>query len=166
MKLHSLIDQHKDLIIQWWAEEIYRDNRTGLAATLSYRELVHYLPELLDEFAHLLETSASRQEIVERVVSLRPFIHVRFQQGCLIDEVAHELNVLREVLCEFLWREFEKSGERDVRQLRESVWCGNALLDELIEQVIVVYAANFRPPVQTRVSVWPPRRRKNDTTSE
>ncbi len=161
-----LIEQHEDLIVHRWAEEIYRDRRTGHAAALSYRQLVHHLPDLLDEFAHLLETNASRYEMAETAVRLRPFIYVRFQQGCLIDEVAHELTVLREVLAEFWWREFDKSAENDLRELRRFLWCGHALLDELIEQVIVVYAANYRPPVRTRASVWPPpRRHKNDSTN-
>lgn len=155
-KLFYLLSRYADEIIQAWVEEVYADRRMELARRLTFEQLVDHLPDTLDEIAFIADTAASEDEIAEAARRLRHHPQVRFQQNCLIDEVARELTILRRIINEILWREsFETSDERDFNGAMRRA---NTLIDELILQVIVVYAANFRPPVTTRSSVWPPPR--------
>ena len=154
---------HADRLIHVWADSVYADSRTDLSLMLSYRELVENLPELLDELAALLDDEAHYDEIVEATRRLRLHAQVRFQQGCLIDEVARELFHLRDALSSFLWREGFEAAEGDVWKLRDALRRTDVFIDEMVSQTILVYAATLRPNVPTRTSTWPPpRRRKTD----
>ena len=154
---------HLDTLTRAWVDEIYADRRTELPAMLSYRELVGHLPELFEELTHVLDTRAPYAEIVEAIRRLRFHAQVRFQQGCLIDEVARELMILRDVLNDFLWREGVGGADGDLWELREAFRRTNAFMDELIAQAVLIYAATLRPNIKTRTSTWPPpRRRKTD----
>lgn len=162
-KFTPLFRQRADSIIRAWADRIYAERRTDLPSLLSYEQLVDYLPELLEELARSLDEAASKSGIAESVRRLRFHAQVRFQQGCLIDEVARELIILREVLGEFLWREGISATDGDIWELRDALCRLDLFIDELIAQLIVVYAASLRPPVRTRASIWPPPRRRRRT---
>ncbi|HYJ46323.1 MAG TPA: hypothetical protein VEV81_06880, partial [Pyrinomonadaceae bacterium] len=76
---------------------------------------------------------------------------------------ARELMIFRKVFNDFLWRECICATQGDLWELRDALSRTDRFVDELIAQVVVVYAASLRPPVQTRTSVWPPpRRRRTD----
>lgn len=160
-KLFFLLSRYEDAIIKAWVEEVFANRRMELARLLTFEQLVDPLPDILDEIAFIADTAAGEDEIIEAARRLRHHPQVRFQQNCLIDEVARELSVLREIVNEILWREsFETNDQRDFGGAMRRA---NMLIDELILQVIVVYAANLRPPISTRASVWPPpRRRRTD----
>lgn len=159
----SLFRKDADSLIRAWADLVYTDGRTDLPLILSYRELVEHLPEMLDELGIVIDGEAQYDEIVEATRRLRVHAQTRFQQGCLVDEVARELFLLRDALNGFLWREGFEAIERDVRRLRDALRRTNVFIDELISQTILIYASSLRPNVQTRTSVWPPpRRRKTD----
>lgn len=147
-----------------WVDEIYAERRTELPSLLSYRQLVEHLPELFDELAHVLDDAAPYSEIVESIRRLRFHAQVRFQQGALIDEVARELLILRDVINDFLWRNCCPSvTEGDIWELRDALRRTNSFIDELLAQTVLIYAASLRPNVRTRTSTWPPpRRRKTD----
>ena len=154
---------HLDTLTRAWVDEIYADRRTELPAMLSYRELIEHLPELFEELSQTLDAAAPYGEIVEAVRRLRFHAQVRFQQGCLIDEVARELIILRDVLNDFLWREGIGATNGDLWELRDALRRTNVFMDELIAQAVLVYASTLRPNVKTRTSTWPPpRRRKTD----
>ena len=158
-----LFREHADSLIRAWADAVYADSRTDLPVLLSYRELVEHLPELFDELAGVLDEAASYELIVEATRRLRFHAQVRFQQGCLIDEVARELFLLRDALGDFLWREGLDAAGGEIRKLRDALRRANVFVDELISQTILVYASSLRPSVPTRRSTWPPpRRRKTD----
>jgi hypothetical protein len=73
--------------------------------------------------------------------------------------------ILRRVLEDFLWREGASVIQGNLRELRDALRRSNRLMDEMIAQSLVIYAASLRPPVETRTSSWPPpRRRKTDFT--
>ena len=155
--------QHEDALVRAWVDAVYAEPRTDLPALLSYRQLVDSIPEVLEELARLLDDEADARAIEVSVRSLRVHAQVRFQQGCLIDEVARELMILRRVLTEFLWREGLSATEGDLRELRGALGRLALFVDELIAQAIIVYAASLRPPVRTRTPHWPPpRRRRTD----
>ena len=159
----KLIRQYEDAIIRAWMEEMYRDRRVRLADMLSYAQLVDHFPELLEELAHALDTKASDAEVVEATRRLRSHAQVRFQQGALIDEVARELMIFRRVFNDFLWRTSLSATEGDLWELRDALRRTAHLIDEMIAQMVVVYAASVRPPVETRSTNWPPpRRRRTD----
>ncbi len=159
----ALIRQHEDLIIRAYVDEIYRDRNTKLPALLSYGQLVDHLPELLGELAQALDGAATNGGIGEATRRLRSFAQVRFYQGALIDEVACELMIFREVFNDFLWREAVRAVRGDLWELRDALRRTDRFVDEMITQTVVIYAASLRPPVETRASVWPPpRRRKTD----
>ena len=161
----SLFREHADALIRAWADAVYADRRTDLPVMLSYRELVEHLPELLGELARLLDDDASYDEILEATRGLRFHAQRRFQQGCLVDEVARELFLLRDALNDFLWREVAGAAGDDVGKLREAVRRTDVFVDELLSQAILIYAASLRPNVPTRTSTWPPpRRRRTDFT--
>ena len=155
-----LFRQHADSLIRAWADAVYADSRTDLPVLLSYRELVEHLPELFDELAGVLDEAAAYELIVEATRRLRFHAQVRFQQGCLIDEVARELFLLRDALGDFLWREGLDAAGGDIRELRDALRRANVFVDELISQTILVYASSLRPSVSTRRSAWPPPRRR------
>ncbi|MCA1557446.1 MAG: RsbRD N-terminal domain-containing protein [Acidobacteria bacterium] len=162
-RLETLIRKHEDAITRDWADRIYSEPRIGLATLLSYEQLVDHLPDMLGELARLIEQAASEREILETVRRLRSFAQVRFYQGALIDEVARELMVLRQVLEDFLWREAFAVTEDDCHRLRRALWRVGRFVDEMLVQTVLIYGASLRPPVQTRSSVWPPpRRRRTD----
>jgi hypothetical protein len=154
----ALFREHEDALVVAWVDEVYAERRTDLPALLSYRQLVDNVPEVLEELARLLDERAVGREVEESARRLRAHAQVRFQQGCLIDEVARELMLLRRVLTDFLWREGVRVMEGDLWELRDAVRRTDAFLDELIAQAIIVYAASVRPPVRTRTPVWPPAR--------
>ena len=162
-RFSPLFREHTDAVTRAWADAVYADRRTDLPVLLSYRELVEHLPDLLTELARVLDEDATYDEILEATRGLRFHAQVRFQQGCLVDEVARELFLLRDALNDFLWREgFEAAGS-DVRQLREALRRTNVFVDELLSQAVLIYAASLRPNVPTRTSTWPPpRRRRTD----
>lgn len=156
----ALFREHEDALVVAWVDEVYAERRTDLPALLSYRQLVDSVPEALEELARILDERATGREIEEAVRALRSHAQVRFQQGCLIDEVARELMLLRRVLTDFLWREGVRVMEGDLWELRDAVRRTDAFLDELIAQAIIVYAASMRPPVRTRTPSWPPAHRR------
>ena len=165
---NALLRAHEDELIREWADAVYADPRTDLPALLSYRQLIDPLPEVLDEWARALDEAADEREIVEAARWLRRHAQVRFQQGCLLDEVARELMILRGVLDDFLWRVAAvRAAEGDTWELREALRRTNRLLDEMLAQALISYAASLRPPVHTRTTPWPPprprpNRRKRD----
>jgi hypothetical protein len=159
----ALFRQHEGALVRAWADEVYEERRTDLPSLLSYRQLVDNLPEVLEELARVLDDEADKREIEVAVRGVRVHAQVRFQQGCLIDEVARELMILRRVLIDFLWRETSGVTEGDLRELRDALARTDLFADELIAQAIIVYAASLRPPVRTRTPHWPPpRRRRTD----
>ena len=153
-----LFQRHIDSLTRAWLDAVYAERRTDLPSILSHRELVEHLPELLDELSGLLDRQAGPEEVGRAAERLRAYGQGRFQQGVLIDEVARELMLLRDVLTEFLWREASQETGGDIRELRHTLRRASIFCDELIAQTIVIYAANFRPSVRTRGSVWPPPR--------
>lgn len=161
-----LFRKDADTLIRTWADSVYADQRTDLPVILSYRELVEHLPELLDELGHALDRDASYDEIVEASRRLRFHPQARFQQSCLIDEVARELFLLRDALNGYLWREGLEAAGGDMRRLRDALRRMNVFIDELISQSILIYASSLRPNVPTRTSVWPPPRRRRTDYAE
>jgi hypothetical protein len=158
-----LFRQHEAALVSAWVDGVYADRRTDLPSLLSYRQLIDSVPELLEELARALDDASEGREIEVTVRSLRMHSQVRFQQGCLIDEVARELMILRRVLTDFLWREGVGVTEGDIRELRDALARVDLFVDELIAQAIIIYAASMRPPVRTRTPQWPPpRRRRTD----
>lgn len=162
----TLFRQHAESLISEWAEAVYSDRRTALPVIVSYRELVEYLPELFEELASLLDASALYEDMIEGALRMRFHAQVRFQQGCLIDEVARELFLLRDVLNRFLWREGFEAADGDVWKMREALRRANVFIDEMLSQLILVYASSLRPNIPTRTSVWPPPRRRKTVFKE
>jgi hypothetical protein len=159
----TLIREHEDEIIRAWVDELYAERRTELPALMPYGQLINHLPEALEELAHLLDRAASDGEIIEVTRHFRSHAQVRFQQGALIDEVARELMLLRQVFNDFLWREGISATEGDLWELRDALRRADRFMDEMLVQTVLIYAASLRPPVETRSSIWPPpRRRKMD----
>ncbi|MDX6692436.1 MAG: hypothetical protein QOF02_39 [Blastocatellia bacterium] len=159
----TLLREYEGVIIRAWADEVYAERRTELPARLAYGQLVGHMPELLEELARLLATAGSDAEIVEATRRLRSHPQVRFYQGLLLDEVARELMLFRQVITDFFWREGLSARQGSFSELRDALWRANRFVDEMIAQVIIVYAASLRPPFETRISVWPPpRRRRTD----
>lgn len=162
-RFEALLRDHEGALVRAWADGVYEERRTDLPSLLSYRQLIDSLPEALEELARLLDDEADAHEIEVSVRSLRVHAQVRFQQGCLIDEVARELMILRRVITDFLWREGIGVTEGNIRELRDALGRADLFVDELIAQAIVIYAASMRPPVRTRTPQWPPpRRRRTD----
>lgn len=159
----TLVREHEESIVRAWVDEMYAEPRTEMASVLSYGQLVDHLPDTLQELAAALDAGATDAEIQEATRRLRSHPQVRFHQGALIDEVARELIIFRRVFNDFLWREGFSATEGDLRELRDALRRADRFVDELLAQVVVVYAASLRPPVGTRTSVWPPpRRRRTD----
>jgi hypothetical protein len=162
-RFSSLFQRRLDSFTRAWVDEIYADTRTDLATLLTFRELVGHVPDVLDELGYLLDTRADEQEVCEGARRLRSFAQTRFQQGALIDEVARELMLLRDTLCELLWRETPGVAGEDAGALHDALRRAWLFFDELIAQAILVYAVSLRPVIPTRGSVWPPpRRRRGD----
>src|ERR1044071_10433193 len=158
-----LIRKQEEAIIRAWVDEMYAERRTELPATLSYEHLVDHFPEILQELALMLDQLATDAELIEATRRLRAHAQVRFQQGALIDEVARELMIFRRVFNDFLWRASMSATEGDLWELRDALRRADHLIDEMIAQMVVVYAASVRPPVETRSTNWPPpRRRRTD----
>ena len=159
----ALFRQHQDTIIRRWVDEMYRERRTYMPEALSFGQLVGHYPEVLDELARLLDDRAVESEIIDGARHTRAHAHIRFQRGVLLDEVARELMLFRRTVNDFLWREGLSATLGDLRDLRDALKCADQFVDEMIAQAVVIYAASWRPPVETRTSVWPPpRRRKTD----
>ncbi|MGB8508223.1 MAG: RsbRD N-terminal domain-containing protein [Pyrinomonadaceae bacterium] len=156
----SILRQQIDSITRVWVDEIYVDRRTHLPLILSAREQVEFLPELSDELSFVLDSAATPVEICEAAERLRVYPQVRFQQGVLIDEMARELMLLRDVFNNILWHEALRATGVDVRGMGDVLRRTNIFFDELIAQSILTYAACLRPGVPTRASVWPPPRRR------
>ncbi len=156
----SLIRKHEEPIIRSFADEIYRDRRTDLRLTLSYEQLINFLPDFLDDLGRLLDSDASNGEMIETARRLRSYAQVRFHQGVLLDETARELTVFRNVFSDFLCHESGGETREDALEMCAALRLANRFIDELIAQTIVIYAASIRPPVKTRNSVWPPPRRR------
>jgi hypothetical protein len=159
----KLLGEAEGVIIRAWVDEVYAERRTDLPSRLSYGQLVDHMPDLLDELAHLLDDGWTDAEIIEATRRMRAHPQVRFYQGLLVDEVARELMLFRQVIVDFLWREGSSARQGSLSELCDALRRVNRFVDEMIAQVIVVYAASLRPPVETRASVWPPpRRRRTD----
>lgn len=162
----ALLRAHEAALVRAWVDEIYADPRTDLRRLLSYRELIDSLPEAFDELGRVLDGAGNESEIAEAAGRLRRHAQVRFQQGCLLDEVARELMILRSVLNDFLWREGLSVTGVDLWELRDTLRRANTLLDEMLAQTLVTYAASLRPPIRTRTMPWPPPRRRRTHQSD
>ncbi len=156
----KLIKQYECKIVSAWVDEIYAEKRTELPARLTYEQLVGHLPDLLDILADILDDGATEGEILVAARRVRSHAQVRFYQGVLIDEVARELMIFRNVFEDFLWREGVSATAGSLWDLREALRHAGRFIDEAILQCVVIYAASLRPPVETRISVWPPPRRR------
>jgi hypothetical protein len=157
----TLLRQHEAALVRAFVDVIYTDRRTDLPALLSYHQLVDYLPEIFDELARILDVAALDSEIGEAVRPLRVHSQARFQQGCLIDEVARELIILRHVLIDFLWRE-EASPPRETSG-NCAMRCG-----ELIASSMSCWRRrySFTPPVcARRCAHAPPTGRRRDAAA-
>ncbi len=154
-----LIKRCTGAITNEWIDGIYAERRTQLTSLLSYGQLVNHLPDILDQLSSLLGAAPTDEQIAEAARHLRVFPQVRFQQGVLLDEVACELMILRQVINAFLWREGGIAHDKDVQNLHNALARANRFIDEMITQSVIVYAASQRPPVSTRTSIWPPPRR-------
>src|SRR5215212_10479296 len=139
-RFSSLFRQQLDPFTRAWADEVYADRRTDLATLLTFRELIEHVPDILEELGGLLDERATPEEVCEGARRLRGYARVRFQQGVLIDEVARELMLLRGTLCEFLWQEAGGPTEDDERVLHDALRRAGIFFDELVAQVILVYA--------------------------
>jgi hypothetical protein len=118
---------------------------------------------MLRELSRLIDVASDERETLDTVRRLRSFAQVRFYQGALMDEVARELILFRQVVEDFLWREAFAVTEEDCRHLRGALRRTGRFVDEMLVQTVLIYAASLRPPVETRSSVWPPpRRRRTD----
>lgn len=155
-----LFSQRLDSITHAWVDEIYAERRTDLPNLLSFHELVAFVPEICDEAARLIDEEATDGEIVAAARAARAHAQTRFHQGVLLDEVARELTLLREILNEFLWREGLPEAGGGLGELAAALRRANRFLDELITQAVLIYAASLRPCVPTRDAVWPPPRRR------
>jgi hypothetical protein len=164
----QLFSQHLASLARVWADEIYADRRTDLPSILSYRELIEFALEVFEELGRALDRQSDKAEIAESARRLRAYALTRFQQGVLIDEVARELTLMRAVLNAFMWREAVEVTGGDMRELKHALGVTNSLIDELLVQSVVVYAANLRPSVRTRSAAWPPQRvwRRGSATPE
>ena len=158
----SFLRTHEEAIVRAWVDEIYADSRIDLTTLVPYAQLVDHLPDIFDELGHLLDKAADDAEIQEATRRLRSLAQVRFRQGAMIDEVARELMILRKILGQFLWRE-GLSTAIDLWELRDALKRADTFFDEMIVQVILIYATSYRPPVETRSSIWPPPRRRDPT---
>lgn len=162
-RFETLIRKHEDALVRAWANRIYAERRTGLGTLLSYEQLVDHLPDMLRELSRLIDGASDERGILDTVRRLRSFAQVRFYQGALIDEVARELILFRQVIEDFLWREAFAVTEEDCRHLRGALRRVGRFVDEMLVQTVLIYASSLRPPVETRSSVWPPpRRRRTD----
>ena len=104
LRFSTLFRQRLDPLTRAWVDAVYADRRTDLATLLTFRELIEHVPDILEELSRLLDQRAGDEEIADAARRLRGLAQARFQQGVLIDEVARELMLLRDALCEFLWR--------------------------------------------------------------
>jgi hypothetical protein len=162
-RFETFVREHEDALVRAWADRVYADRRTGLPTLLSYEQLVDHLPDMLAEVARLIDEGVDDFEIAETARRLRSFSQVRFYQGALIDEVARELMLFRQVFEDFLWRELFAATDENCLRLRGALRRAGRFVDEMLVQTLLTYAASLRPPVETRSSVWPPpRRRRTD----
>src|SRR5918997_4589387 len=143
----ALLREHEPALVRTFVDVVYTDRRTDLPALLSYHQLIDYLPDIFDELAGVLDSAALDSEIAEAVRPLRMHSQARFQQGCLIDEVARELMILRDVLNDFLWRECsgDATAEGEIRELRDALRRTHLFVDEMIAQAVLVYPQSFGP---------------------
>jgi hypothetical protein len=155
-RLACVFRRHEELIVRQLVDDIYAERRTDLPRTLSFEQLVGPVQEILDSLGRLLDSKTGELEIADEVRHLRNHAQVRFHHGVLIDEVARELMLLREIVNEFLWRDAAPTTTDDLMTLREALALANRFMDELLTQTLVIYATNTRPPVETRASRWPP----------
>ena len=163
LRFSTLFRQRLDPLTRAWVDAVYADRRTDLATLLTFRELIEHVPDILEELSRLLDQRAGDEETADAARRLRGLAQARFQQGVLIDEVARELMLLRDALCELLWQEAPTVVDADMLMLHDALRRAQLFFDELIAQAILVYAASLRPVVPTRGSLWPPpgRRRKS-----
>ena len=158
----SVLREGEGRIVRRWVEQLYQDQRTELSNFLTYEQLIEHIPEIIEFVALAIEEDYDPSEIIDGVRGLRSHAQVRFYQGALIDEVARELMLLRQVIVDLLWQEALIEPKPDLTKLNQSQWECNRVLDELVAQTLLIYASSMRPPAQTRGSIWPPRRRRTD----
>lgn len=91
-----------------FVEEICASRRADLLSTLTYEQLVGYVPELLAELARALETDAGAKQVARQARNIRDYAQTRFQQNCLIDEALRELMILRGIVNEVVWDDADK----------------------------------------------------------
>jgi hypothetical protein len=159
-QLAAVIRRREDLIVRRWVDAIYSDARTELPGVLSFEQLVGPVQEMLDFLFRQFEGLLDEENIADDVRQLRAYAQVRFYQGVLIDEVARELMIFRRILSEVLWKEAAINTPEGYRVLKWALGQLNTFTDEMVIQTLVIYAANLRPPVETRTAIWPPPRRR------
>lgn len=91
-----------------FVEEICASRRANLLSTLTYEQLVGYVPELLAELARAFETDAGAKQVARQARNIRDYAQTRFQQNCLIDEALRELMILRGIVNEVVWDDADK----------------------------------------------------------
>jgi hypothetical protein len=150
-------------LLRQWVDALYVSEHIKHPLRLSFEQLVEPIQDIFDVLGRLIEEEADLSRLEEDVRQLRNYGQVRFRQGVLIDEMARELMCLRRVVNDFLWRETAPTSIEATQALRAALKRANRFFDEILTLTLITYAASFRPPIETRSSVWPPpRRRKTD----
>src|SRR3954471_23446850 len=109
----SVVRQGEARIVRRWVEQLYQDQRTELSSFLTYEQLIEHIPEIIEFVALSLEEEYDSSEIADGVRGLRSFAQVRFYQGALIDEVARELMLLRQVITDLICQEALIESKQD-----------------------------------------------------
>src|SRR4051794_22151675 len=158
-RFRVLLHKHEDEIIKRWVDALYAEPTVTTSSELSFEQLVADVPDLIDCLGMILDEEWSRKRISDEVRGLRNYSQNRFYQNVLLDEMARELTVLKQVVCDCIWQEMATDPPAELYSLKQVLTLTDLFFSEMLTYSLVIYANNLRPTVPTRLSVWPPATR-------
>lgn len=120
-KTKNLFDEFADFVvasrdaaIKRWSRAIYEESNIKAINNLTHQQLVQPLDRLVDGIAELLRNEADFSSRISDWRHGYQHSSTRFQQGYTIDDLLHELGLLRIILVDFINEFAVKKGSADV----------------------------------------------------
>ncbi|MDB9528551.1 sensor histidine kinase [Oscillatoria sp. CS-180] len=128
MDFSTILNQKRELIIEKWIKEVFKDNQIEATQELTFKAVRNSLPEVLESLAAML--ADDQQETFQTIdqASLKHGI-IRAEQGFEPTEIAREYRLLRSVIFSELETDLVHAPPKDILR-------ATRLIDTVIDEAI------------------------------
>ena len=141
MKIGQALLSRQDDIIQRWMDRVQQDELIDSDRSLSYRETLDSLPDILKAIAQIVDNpnldKASSDEINQLIEEGLAHGKLRAKQGYDTEEIVREYALLREIMLQVLSEEVGSAEAAEIFAIAQSV---NSAVDKVVAFSMKRYA--------------------------